>query len=401
MLSTRAGGLGLNLQTADTVIIYDSDWNPHQDMQAQDRAHRIGQKKEVRVFRLITVNSIEEKILAAARFKLNVDEKVIQAGKFDQRSTGSERRQILEEIISREEDNDEDEIPDDEAINMLIARGDDEFEIFQKMDQDRQIEDQINFPKGRMIDDDEIPLTLIQSSKNFEEMYKNPPEKNAIDESLDGLRRSRKKVDYSTDLMSDKDWLRTLDEGGSDAEEDEVERKPKGKRGRKKKVREEDEDDDRPRSKKGRYDDPMQTHLSQVLETLIAYTDSNGRCISVDFMQLPTRRELPDYYEIINTPIDFVKIRKNLGRGKYSTVDELSADVELLCANAQRYNREDSIIFQDSKILQAVWGRLKQQTPALDASFSQSPMVAAGSSESSTPNPVNYRDDSNSGFGDY
>ena len=61
VLSTRAGGLGLNLQTADTVIIFDSDWNPHQDMQAQDRAHRIGQKNEVRVLRFITSNSVEER----------------------------------------------------------------------------------------------------------------------------------------------------------------------------------------------------------------------------------------------------------------------------------------------------------------------------------------------------
>ena len=59
MLSTRAGGLGLNLQSADTVIIFDSDWNPQQDLQAMDRAHRIGQKNEVRVYRLVTntVNS--------------------------------------------------------------------------------------------------------------------------------------------------------------------------------------------------------------------------------------------------------------------------------------------------------------------------------------------------------
>lgn len=54
LLSTRAGGLGLNLQTADTVILFDSDWNPQMDLQAQDRAHRIGQKKEVIVLRFIT-----------------------------------------------------------------------------------------------------------------------------------------------------------------------------------------------------------------------------------------------------------------------------------------------------------------------------------------------------------
>lgn len=55
LLSTRAGGLGLNLQSADTVIIFDSDWNPHQDLQAQDRAHRIGQKNEVRIFCLAPI----------------------------------------------------------------------------------------------------------------------------------------------------------------------------------------------------------------------------------------------------------------------------------------------------------------------------------------------------------
>jgi SWI/SNF-related matrix-associated actin-dependent regulator of chromatin subfamily A protein 2/4 len=68
LLSTRAGGLGLNLQAADTVIIFDSDWNPHQDLQAQDRAHRIGQTNEVRVLRLMCVGSVEERILAAARY---------------------------------------------------------------------------------------------------------------------------------------------------------------------------------------------------------------------------------------------------------------------------------------------------------------------------------------------
>ena len=53
MLSTRAGGLGINLYTADIVLLYDSDWNPQMDLQAMDRAHRIGQKKQVKVFRYL------------------------------------------------------------------------------------------------------------------------------------------------------------------------------------------------------------------------------------------------------------------------------------------------------------------------------------------------------------
>lgn len=81
MLSTRAGGLGINLATADVVIIYDSDWNPQMDLQAMDRAHRIGQMKQVRVFRFITENTVEEKIVERAEIKLRLDKLVIQQGK--------------------------------------------------------------------------------------------------------------------------------------------------------------------------------------------------------------------------------------------------------------------------------------------------------------------------------
>jgi len=62
LLSTRAGGLGINLATADTVIIYDSDWNPHNDIQAFSRAHRIGQNRKVMVYRFVTRNSVEERV---------------------------------------------------------------------------------------------------------------------------------------------------------------------------------------------------------------------------------------------------------------------------------------------------------------------------------------------------
>jgi chromodomain-helicase-DNA-binding protein 1 len=78
LLSTRAGGLGINLATADTVIIYDSDWNPQNDLQAQARAHRIGQTKQVNIYRLVTKQSVEETIIERAKQKMVLDHLVIQ-----------------------------------------------------------------------------------------------------------------------------------------------------------------------------------------------------------------------------------------------------------------------------------------------------------------------------------
>ena len=82
LLSTRAGGLGVNLTRADTCIIFDSDWNPHMDLQAQDRCHRIGQKKTVMVYRLATAETVEEKVLHAAKQKLKLEQLVVSKGKF-------------------------------------------------------------------------------------------------------------------------------------------------------------------------------------------------------------------------------------------------------------------------------------------------------------------------------
>lgn len=82
LLSTRAGGLGVNLTAADTVIFYDNDWNPTMDAQATDRAHRIGQSKVVNVYRLITKNTIEERILRRAKQKQSVQTTVYSGGAF-------------------------------------------------------------------------------------------------------------------------------------------------------------------------------------------------------------------------------------------------------------------------------------------------------------------------------
>lgn len=98
LLTTRAGGLGINLYTADTVIIFDSDWNPQADLQAQDRAHRIGQQKQVHIFRLITENSIEEGIVLRAQQKLKLDDILIQKGQ--KRISNSLSQKELMDILS-------------------------------------------------------------------------------------------------------------------------------------------------------------------------------------------------------------------------------------------------------------------------------------------------------------
>ncbi|VAI01828.1 unnamed protein product [Triticum turgidum subsp. durum] len=84
ILSTRAGGLGINLTSADTCILYDSDWNPQMDLQAMDRCHRIGQTQPVHVYRLATSSSVEGRIIKKAFGKLKLEHVVIGKGQFQQ-----------------------------------------------------------------------------------------------------------------------------------------------------------------------------------------------------------------------------------------------------------------------------------------------------------------------------
>jgi hypothetical protein len=101
ILSTRSGGMGINLTGADTVIFYDNDWNPAMDAQAQDRAHRIGQTREVHIFRLVTESTIEENILSKAQQKRNLDILVMDRGNFDAKKLFSQD----EEAKAREQTN--------------------------------------------------------------------------------------------------------------------------------------------------------------------------------------------------------------------------------------------------------------------------------------------------------
>ncbi|GMF63357.1 unnamed protein product [[Candida] boidinii] len=198
LLSTRAGGLGLNLQTADTVIIFDTDWNPHQDLQAQDRAHRIGQKNEVRILRLITSDSIEEYILERAHQKLDIDGKVIQAGKFDQKSTSEEQEALLRQLIENEDTGKEDdENLNDDELNEILARNEDEIGIFKKLDEERE---KSSKGKPRLYSEDELPT-----------VYQVEPEPVKEEELiLERGTRERKRTQYNENITEEQ-WLKEID----------------------------------------------------------------------------------------------------------------------------------------------------------------------------------------------
>ncbi|KAJ1419033.1 SNF2-related, N-terminal domain [Sesbania bispinosa] len=133
LLSTRAGGLGINLTAADTCILYDSDWNPQMDLQAMDRCHRIGQTKPVHVYRLATAQSVEGRMLKRAFSKLKLEHVVIEKGQFHQERAKPASMDELEEedilaMLRGEDETDEDKMIQigisDEDLEKILDRSD-------------------------------------------------------------------------------------------------------------------------------------------------------------------------------------------------------------------------------------------------------------------------------------
>lgn len=408
LLSTRAGGLGLNLQTADTVIIYDSDWNPHQDLQAQDRAHRIGQKNEVRILRLISSNSVEEKILERAQYKLDMDGKVIQAGKFDNKSTSEERDALLRTLLDSAEaaeQLEEQEEMDDEYLNGIMARSDNELVMFQKMDEERA-KDLTYGPDRklpRLMAENELPDIYLQEDN---------PVTEEVEEVAGRGARERTRVKYD-DGLTEEQWLMAVDDdedtieaavarknskidkrnankekrarnaaGGDspmDTSRDSSEAPMPKKRNRKvngAKRKAEDEMDDGPlpkRKRGGRQSKAPETlsagerallqkilnHVYQHLMDLEAEIpgepsdddDDDGpptRGIIDPFIKLVPKAQYPDYYIIIKNPISMDMVKKKINKEEYHSLKEFLDDIRLLCTNARIYNEDGSLLFQDA-----------------------------------------------------
>ncbi|KAL1853772.1 transcriptional regulator [Paecilomyces lecythidis] len=421
LLSTRAGGLGLNLQTADTVIIYDSDWNPHQDLQAQDRAHRIGQKNEVRILRLISSNSVEEKILERAQFKLDMDGKVIQAGKFDNKSTNEERdallRTLLESAEAADQLGDQDEMDDDD-LNEIMARSEDELTLFQRIDQDRLKNDQYGPGRSlpRLMGESELPDIYLQEEA--------PVTDEVVVDELSGRGARERKVTKYDDGLTEEQWLMAVDADDDTIEEAiarkeaKIERRrankekrsrksqgavesspepsressetPQPKRRRKgpvpkRKAEELVEETPPAKRKKGKPGKVVETLspgdratlqkiLNAVHQALMGLeeelapdsSDSEDetvtRAIIEPFMKPPPKSQYPDYYMIIQNPIAMDMIKKKINREEYQSLKEFRDDIHLLCQNARTYNEDGSILFQDAnKIESTAIAEIKKQ----------------------------------------
>jgi hypothetical protein len=169
LLSTRAGGVGLNLTAADTVIFYDSDWNPQRDLQAQARAYRIGQTKPVLIIRLVTQHTVEDIILKRALQKLRMTDVVIESGQFSQRGDdkGLDEKdftsnQLLEAIKYGLRNFTEESTIKDEDIEAIIARGE---EILDKPKTDSNNEQQQQQQQQQQ------PSIIVDEEETTNELY--------------------------------------------------------------------------------------------------------------------------------------------------------------------------------------------------------------------------------------
>merc|ERR1712141_962978 len=137
-----------------------------------------------------------------------------------------------------------------------------------------------------------------------------------------------------------------------------------------------------PRKKKKKADRRFMKKMKKLLEVVMQYEDRDGRILSEPFYKLPSRKELPDYYEIIRRPVDIAKIQQRIDDDKYEDMDALEKDFMLMCKNTQQYNEDGSLIFEDSIVLQSVFTNARER-------LEQEP----DDPEEDESNPVDMEDD--------
>ena len=331
LLTTRAGGVGLNLQVADTVIIFDSDWNPQMDMQAMDRAHRIGQQSEVRVYRMITNTPIEEEIFTRAKAKKTVNQIVVRETGEDETDRQNRLRQLLAEEIEAEGEDEGDAqdagVMSWEDINNMLARSDDEIKLFETIDKEIVQRDQSEWDAretagaewpGRLMSDKELPSWMLNGQgADAEGDHSSHAEPTGLIMEQPGKRKTR---DVSYKPQSNAEFNKMLTEAPA-------RKRAKGSPSIDKAMRDHllriwhavatasqtGLFTQLPRKKEC---DPGPVSRCESCETLVCVVNAKGQLTA-----LPPR--LPDYFQIIQKPISLKEIRQAINTGKYSSVRDL------------------------------------------------------------------------------
>ncbi|XP_067267230.1 chromodomain-helicase-DNA-binding protein 4a isoform X2 [Chanodichthys erythropterus] len=238
LLSTRAGGLGINLATADTVIIYDSDWNPHNDIQAFSRAHRIGQNKKVMIYRFVTKASVEERITQVAKKKMMLTHLVVRPGLGSK--TGSMSKQELDDILKfgteelfkddGEGENKEEDSSvihyDDKAIDRLLDRNQDATDDTEIQSMNEYLS---SFKVAQYVVKDEeeaeeeVQREIIKQEESVDPDYWEKLLRHHYEQQQEDLARNlgkgkriRKQVNYNDGSQEDRDWQDDQSDGQSD-----------------------------------------------------------------------------------------------------------------------------------------------------------------------------------------
>ncbi|XP_047204108.1 chromodomain-helicase-DNA-binding protein 5 isoform X4 [Girardinichthys multiradiatus] len=257
LLSTRAGGLGINLASADTVVIYDSDWNPHNDIQAFSRAHRIGQNKKVMIYRFVTRGSVEERITQVAKRKMMLTHLVVRPGLGSK--TGSMSKQELDDILKfgteelfkdemeaartmgDNKDGEEGNVIhyDDDAISKLLDRSQDATEDTEIQNMNEYLS---SFKVAQYVvkeedEEEEVEREIIKQEENVDPDYWEKLLRHHYEQQQEDLARNlgkgkriRKQVNYNDATQEDQDNQSEYSVGSEDEDEDFEERPEGGRR---------------------------------------------------------------------------------------------------------------------------------------------------------------------------
>eukprot|EP00076_Gallus_gallus_P036220 XP_025001758.1 LOW QUALITY PROTEIN: chromodomain-helicase-DNA-binding protein 3-like [Gallus gallus] len=259
LLSTRAGGLGINLATADTVVIFDSDWNPHNDIQAFSRAHRIGQANKVMIYRFVTRASVEERITQVAKRKMMLTHLVVRPGLGSK--AGSMSKQELDDILKfgteelfkdeNEGENKEEDSSvihyDNDAIARLLDRNQDATDDADVQNMNEYLS---SFKVAQYVvrEEDkieEIEREIIKQEENVDPDYWEKLLRHHYEQQQEDLARNlgkgkrvRKQVNYNDAAQEDQDNQSEYSVGSEEEDEDFDER-PEGRRQSKRQLRNE------------------------------------------------------------------------------------------------------------------------------------------------------------------